>query len=194
MFLQMGIKPHEAVLLAKLLRRQAPRRRFLKIKSPSGICLATVALLSSSASESMVIRTDFLIKGPFVCYSKKSVLGFSKADQPTQSWNETQPQRSGKRRGVRREEGGGGGPCPSPRSSGGAHRGSWKHSPVSPASASAAPRRPSKGPPPDRLGAAPGKQGWLGRAQHGRQGLHEERATKAPGGELIQTGCPSVSP
>ena len=58
MFLQMGIKPHEAVLLAKLLRRQATRRQFLKINSPSKICLATVALLSSPASESMVIRTD----------------------------------------------------------------------------------------------------------------------------------------
>ena len=201
MFLQMGIKAQEAVLLSKLLRGQAPRRWFLKIKSPRGTCLATEALLSSPASESTVIRTDCLIKGPFVCHSKKSVPDFSKVDQPTQlhssfnsSWNATQPQMSGKRRGAK--EGGGGGPCPSLRSSGGAQRvppapqTQPEAQPCArPASASAAPRRPSKGSPPDCLGAVPGKQGWPGgpgtpaprgrlRLLGGQRGLHTKKSDK----------------
>lgn len=157
-----------------------------------------MALLSSPASESTVIRTDFLIKGPFVCYSKKSVLDFSKVDQPTQlhssfnsSWNETQPQTSGKRRGVK--EGGGGSPCPSLRGSGGAQgvppapQKQPEAQPCAPpASASAAPRWPSEGSPPDCLGAIPGKQGWPGgpgtpakrgrpRLLGGQWGLHKKK-------------------
>ena len=86
-----------------------------------------------------------------------------------------------------RREGGGGG-LPSLRSSGGAHRSSWKHSPVLPASASAAPRQPSKRPPPDRLGAAPGKQGWPGWAlllSMGGTASTRKHRPRLPGWELL---------
>lgn len=171
-----------------------------------------MALLSSPANESTVIRTDFLIKGPFVCYSKKSVLDFSKVDQPTQlhssfnsSWNETQPQTSGKRRGGK--EGGGGSPCPSLRGSGGAQG-------VPPAPQKQPEAQPCAPPPAPRFslgcspmaqrgvssqlpGRYPGKAGLAGRARHSCKARaaaapqrtvgppQEKRATKTPGGEPL---------